>query len=348
MMRANVDALHRVCTRPIPARPGQENRALPRRSSEGPFPLSDSRPVVAAPRVGCVARACAQLAFLLWAARALVPQALHCDVCDTSYYYNAAAELAKAGLLFSNPYDGYRSYFVPLVIAVVHGWRRALGFDGEPGGALYVRRLDPVLARLRRPDGVARAARRARRTFVQTTAATLLNPFLLVYVPFALQEGVLMACCLPLLFLWVGAKDWDAGRRAALVLSMALLAYIIRAALVWWLLPAALYAAWLLWPRRRQARRWLPWMAAVVVAGVPRHRPRRSTSRSSIPIRSIPIRPPRCSRSRFPSASRCSSSRPSKTKGIGAGSPTGRRTSRSPRRRRPPTSTSITRRARRS
>ena len=100
------------------------------------------------------------------------------------------------------------------------------------------------------------------------TAATLLNPFLLVYVPFALQEGVLMACCLPLLFLWVAAKDWDAGRRAALVLSMALLAYIIRAALVWWLLPAVLYAAWLLWPRRRQARTWLPWMAAVVVGGI--------------------------------------------------------------------------------
>ncbi len=43
-------------------------------------------------------------------------------------------------------------------------------------------------------------------TFWTTSAATLLNPILLVYVPFALQEGVLMVCCLPLLFVWAGCE----------------------------------------------------------------------------------------------------------------------------------------------
>ena len=118
-------------------------------------------------------------------------------------------------------------------------------------------------------------------------------------------------------------------------MSMALLAYIIRAALVWWLLPAVAYAAWLLWPRRRHARTWLPWMAAVVVA---RHRvigpqvyisKQHSDSFNPVSVDHA------CSRSTFPSASRCSSSRPSRTKGIGAGSPIGRPTSPSRRRRRP-------------
>ena len=35
-----------------------------------------------------------QLAFLVWAVRAAIPPALSCEVCDTSYYYTAAAEIA--------------------------------------------------------------------------------------------------------------------------------------------------------------------------------------------------------------------------------------------------------------
>ena len=211
--------------------------------------------------------ACAQLAVLLWAARAHVLQASHCDVCDTFYYYNAARDIASNGLLFKNPYDGYRSYFAPLVIAVVTKVASALGFGGEP----FVRYAYgiSILFWLVSIGLMIWLARRANaKTFVLITAATLLNPFLIVYIPFALQEGVLMACCLPLLFLWVAAKDWSVGRRGALVLSTALLGYIIRAALAWWLLPAVAYAGWLLWTRRRDARTWLPWMAAVVVGGI--------------------------------------------------------------------------------
>jgi hypothetical protein len=160
--------------------------------------------------------ACAQLAILLWAAHAHVLQASHCDVCDTFYYYNAARDIASDGLLFKNPYDGYRSYFAPLVIAAVSNLASTLGFGGEPV-VRYAYGIS-ILFWLTSVGLMIWLARRAdAKTFWLITLATLLNPFLIVYIPFALQEGVLMACCLPLLFLWVAAKDWDAGRRAALV-----------------------------------------------------------------------------------------------------------------------------------
>ena len=92
--------------------------------------MSSDRPF--ASRIAClVLAACAQLAVLLWAARAHIEQALNCEVCDTFYYYNAAAAFADTGLLFSNPYDGYRSYFVPFVIAGVVRLASALGVSGE-------------------------------------------------------------------------------------------------------------------------------------------------------------------------------------------------------------------------
>jgi len=228
--------------------------------------VSAPRPVV--PRAVCVSvAACAQLAVLLWAARVHIQQALHCDACDTFYYYNVAAAFAETGLLFANPYDGYRSYFAPLVIAAVTKLASALGFDGEPV-VRYAYGVS-ILFWLVSLGLMIWLARRANiRTFVLITAATLLNPFLIVYVPFALQEGVLMICCLPLLFLWVAAKEWHPARRAALVLAMAVLAYVIRAALVWWLVPAAAYAGWLLWTRRGEARAWAPWMATILIGAV--------------------------------------------------------------------------------
>jgi hypothetical protein len=211
--------------------------------------------------------ACVQLALLLWAARAHILQASHCEVCDTFYYYNAARDVASDGLLFKNPYDGYRSYFAPLVIAVVTKLASAAGFDGPPV-VRYAYGISILFWLVSVGLMIWLARRVSAKTFALVAVATLLNPFLIVYVPFALQEGVLMACCLPLLFLWVATKDRDAGRRAALVLAMALLAYIIRAALVWWLLPAAAYAGWQLWTRRRHGRTWLTWMAAVIIGGI--------------------------------------------------------------------------------
>ena len=207
-----------------------------------------------------------QLAFLVWAARAAIPPALSCEVCDTSYYYTAAAEIAKSGLLFFNPYDGYRSYFVPFFISCIQQLAMAAGFDGS-AVAGYAYGVSLVFWLVSAGLMWWLAHRVGARTFWTTSIATLLNPILLVYVPFALQEGVLMACCLPLLFVWTGAKDLDPGRRATLVMMMAIVAYIIRSSLVWWVPLAAIYSGWVLWTQLRPPRRWLPWTVAVVLAG---------------------------------------------------------------------------------
>jgi hypothetical protein len=213
-----------------------------------------------------LAMAILQLAFLLWAARAAVPQSLQCEVCDTAYYYTAAAEFAKSGLLFTNMFDGYRSYFAPMFIATILKLTAMAGFEGS-AVARYTYAVTSLFWLVSAGLIWWLARRVSGPTLLLTTAATLVNPFLLVYVPFALQEGVLMMWCLPLLYIWVGAKDLQPAIRAALVLMMALLAYIIRASLMWWFLPAIIYAAWLLWPQIRYPRRWLPWMTAVVLAG---------------------------------------------------------------------------------
>jgi hypothetical protein len=142
-----------------------------------------------------------------------------------------------------------------------------LGFSGEPV-VRYAYGVSVLFWLVSLGLMIWLARRAPARDFVPTTIATLLNPFLIVYVPFALQEGVLMICCVPLLFLWVAAKDWHPARRGALVLAMAVLAYVIRAALAWWLVPAAGYAGWLLWKHRRDARAWLPWMTGILIGAV--------------------------------------------------------------------------------
>lgn len=215
---------------------------------------------------GLAAAALVQLVLLLWAAHTAVPQSLSCEVCDTSYYYTAATAIAKEGLLFKNAYDGYRSYFVPLFIAAVQKAAASTGYDGSA-----VERYTYGVSILFWLVSVGLMGWLARRitgsAFLAAAAATVLNPFLVVYVPFALQEGVLMVWCLPLLFVWAGAKDLAPSTRAALVLVIALIAYIVRSSLVWWLLPAGGYAGWLLRPHIRIPRRWLPSAAIVLVAG---------------------------------------------------------------------------------
>ncbi len=216
--------------------------------------------------LGLAAAALVQLVLLLWATHTAVPQSLSCDVCDTSYYYTAAAEIAKAGLLFDNPHDGYRSYFVPLFIAAVQKVAASTGYDGS-AVEQYAYGVS-ILFWLVSVGLMGWLARRVRMSALLWLAgATVLNPFLVVYVPFALQEGVLMVWCLPLLFVWAAAKDLAPSTRAALVLVIALVAYIVRSSLVWWLLPATAYAGWLLRPHLRNPRRWLPSFAIVLVTG---------------------------------------------------------------------------------
>lgn len=210
----------------------------------------------------------AQGIFLYWAAGEAVATAHECRICDTTaYYFPSAAEFTKSGLLFTNVYDGYRSYFFPLVISIIQQSTAAAGLGGEE-----IQRYTYTISFLFWVVSIITMHRIAQqlnaRLFVLLAVATLINPFLLVYVPFALQEGILMFFCLPMLFVWVGARDLDPVKRAGIVLLMALFAYIIRASFVWLLVPAALYAAQVIWPHIRTPGRWLPMSTLVAIIGI--------------------------------------------------------------------------------
>jgi hypothetical protein len=183
-----------------------------------------------------------QLAFLVWAARARHtrrPFPARSAIPPTTTPRRPRSP--NRGLLFFNPYDGYRSYFVPFFISCIQRLAMAAGFDGS-AVAGYAYGVSLVFWLVSAGLMWWLAHRVGARTFWTTSIATLLNPILLVYVPFALQEGVLMACCLPLLFVWTGAKDLDPARRATLVMMMAIVAYIIRSSLMWWVPLAAIYS----------------------------------------------------------------------------------------------------------
>lgn len=208
-----------------------------------------------------------QGAFLYWAAGEAVAVERECRVCDTAYYFQSAAEFSKSGLMFANGFDGYRSYFFPFVISLLQQTTAALGLGGNE-----VERYTYAISFLFWVVSTIAMSRIAAtlhaRAFTLFAAATLLNPFLVVYVPFALQEGILMFFCLPALFVWLGAKGLDPLKRAGIILSLALLAYIIRASFVWLLVPAVLYAVHVLWPQLRTPKRWLPTLAVVAVVGI--------------------------------------------------------------------------------
>jgi hypothetical protein len=207
-----------------------------------------------------------QLVFVLWASRTAIVEMTHCEFCDTTYYLTSANEFSRSGLLFANHWDGYRSYFVPAVVAAVEKISATAGYDGSD-----VKRYVHTITLLFLAYSVGAmwwlSKRVSVRQFFFAAAATIVNPFLIAYVPFALQEGVLMALCLPLLFIWIGARDLGPRSRAALAIIIALIAYVTRSALVWWIVPAVLYAAWIMRPYFRHPRQWMPTVLAVGFAG---------------------------------------------------------------------------------
>jgi hypothetical protein len=208
-----------------------------------------------------------QLACIRWAGRTALAEMASCQFCDTSYYLTSANEIVRSGLLFVNYFDGYRSYFVPLFVAAAQKFSSLAGF-GSTDVERYVYGVCCLFWLFSIGAMWWVSKRVSSRQFLFAAAATIANPFLVVYVPFALQEGVLIALCLPLLFVWVGARDLAPSARAVLVVTIALIAYIVRASLVWWLLPAALYAVWIMKPNLRQPRRWMPPLLFVAFAGV--------------------------------------------------------------------------------
>jgi hypothetical protein len=207
-----------------------------------------------------------QALFLAWTVPEAAHQGVTCAICDTGRYFESANAFSKSGLLFANPFDGYRSYFFPMFIAAVTALASSLGSENNVA-VQYTYTVAPLFSAISLALFTWAWQTAGPRTAICAGAATLFNPFLIVQLPYALQESALMFFCLPLLFVWMVLPHSQASWRAALLLIVGLLAYVIRSSLIWWLLPAAAYATWQLF-RTRKPYKWKGPLLAVTVAGL--------------------------------------------------------------------------------
>ncbi len=186
---------------------------------------------------------------------------------DGGYYMSMAGKLWTEGLLHDDPYLGYRSYFVPLWIALVSHLPGAGFFVANP--ALHFGINQSALFFLLTAALVCAARRKELlRQSLPYFAATMFNPFLLAYVAMPLQESALVFFVVPMLLL-VCTPGWvSASTRIALVVLIAFFAYVIRSSLAWVAVPAIAYLLCAAHASRpRWTQHWRPVLHACI-AGV--------------------------------------------------------------------------------
>jgi len=186
---------------------------------------------------------------------------------DGGYYTSMAGKIWTEGLLHDDPYIGYRSYFVPLWIALVAHLPGAKWFVADP--AFYFGTNQSALFFLVTVALTLAAHRKGMlRLSLPYFVATMFNPFLLAYLAMPLQESALVFFVAPMLLLVCTPGFVSASARIALVVLIAFLAYIIRSSLVWVAVPVIAYLVDAgLASRPRWTRHWKPAVLACV-AGV--------------------------------------------------------------------------------
>lgn len=206
-----------------------------------------------------------QIAVLVYSTEHAIEVADECEVCDTSYYLNTADRVATNGLLFENPYEGYRSYLVPAYIAIVQAVSRKSGISGRSAQYAIGSSLIYLLASMLLL--VWMLHKRPLHQTARLALATIFNPFLTAYVPFAMQESLLVCLYAPLIFIWL-SKIGTSGSRVILLVGGAVVAWMIRSSLAWLVLVAFAYAAFAILKEKalfRGHRRGLALLAAVIV-----------------------------------------------------------------------------------
>ncbi len=186
---------------------------------------------------------------------------------DAGYYLSMAGQLWTEGLLHDDPYVGYRSYFVPLWIALVSHLPGAKSFVADPAfhfgtnqSALFFLLTMGLMVAAHRREILGRA--------LPYFVSTMFNPFLLAYVAMPLQESVLVFFIAPMLLLVCTPGFVSASARVALVVLIGFLAFIIRSSLLWIVVPVVGYLFWTALAARPQwARHWKPALLAGI-AGV--------------------------------------------------------------------------------
>ena len=178
-----------------------------------------------------------QLAFLLWiAAHAKVC----CDVTD--YYIPAGRSIIHDGLLWQDPYAGYRFYFVPMVFGLLEEMLGAFGRSASIVESMPFA-LAGMLCLMSLLASSYIACREGMRRWAMFAIPLLFNPFVLAVVPYALQESVVVIFCMPLLFVLLARRQQDFRWTCIVAGLFASIVFVARSSLVWVALPALLFVA---------------------------------------------------------------------------------------------------------
>ncbi len=179
-----------------------------------------------------------QLAYLLW----IAAHAKSC--CDaTVYYIPAGRSIIHDGLLWQDPYAGYRFYFVPMVFGLLEEILDAFG-----RGASIVESLPFALAGMLCLTSLLAsiyiARREGMRRWAMFAVPLLLNPFVLAIVPYPLQESVVVIFGMPLLFLLLARQQEDFRWTCIIAGLFAGIVFVARSSLLWIALPTLLFVAY--------------------------------------------------------------------------------------------------------
>lgn len=160
--------------------------------------------------------------------------------CDVAYYLPAGEAFWRDGLLWHDQYAGYRFYITPLVFGLLELVSHAVA-PSQPLRAtmpfllsiLFLITSNIASVFVFRRDGVRR--------WVLFAIPLLLNPLALTLSPYPLQESVIVAGSLPLLFVLLAHRFESLIWQCCIAGSCIAIAVMTRPTLIWIALPIALY-----------------------------------------------------------------------------------------------------------
>jgi hypothetical protein len=185
-----------------------------------------------------------QAVFLIW----LALDAVFC--CDALYYLHVGQGMLAEGLLYDHHFEGYRSYLVPLLSALIDGLPLPAA---NASGSSYPLAASLVFWLISLACSLQILKHESLGRYLVFALPTLLNPFVLAHIPAPLQESAFVLLCVPLLVLLVAVQKSSATRTLGLALLIFTLAYVIRGSFIWLLVPLA---SFVLFEAIRSGSRW--------------------------------------------------------------------------------------------
>ncbi len=160
--------------------------------------------------------------------------------CDVAYYLRAGESFWRDGLLWHDDYAGYRFYIAPLVF----GFLELLSHTFLPERALAATMPFLLCSLFLITSSIASVfvfRRDGLRRWSLFAIPLLLNPLALALIPYPLQESVIVAGCLPLLFVLL-AHRFDRLPWQSFIAGLCIaIAVMTRPTLFWIALPIVFY-----------------------------------------------------------------------------------------------------------